>query len=292
MGGDGSGSGPYGDRVRLANLDGRATIVTGAGAIDVERGSNGRFGPDLTSAYERWAELVSTEWDIGTAQPLADPLPADRLGPPSPHPRQVFAIGLNYRDHVEETGSQLPPEPAVFTKFQSSLAGPFATVTLPSANVDWEVELVVVIGRGGRGISEEDAWAVVAGVTVGQDLSERVVQRAAGTHFSLGKSFPGFAPTGPWLVTPDELDDPDDLRLTCSVDGEVRQDGRTSGMVFGVPTLIAKLSAVVTLWPGDIIFTGTPAGVGMGRRPPLFLSAGQVLESTIEGIGTIRNQLV
>jgi len=276
--------------MRLANLDGRATLLTGAGALDVERGSNGQFGPDLPLIYERWHEFVTAEWDLARAEPLADP-PGSRLGPPSPAPRQVFAIGLNYRDHVAETGAELPAEPAVFTKFQSSLAGPYGEVTLPSANVDWEVELVVVIGSGGRSIAKESAWAAVAGLTVGQDLSERVVQRAAGSHFSLGKSFPGFAPTGPWLVTPDELEDPDDLALSCSVDGQIRQNSRTSNLVFDVPTLVAKLSAVLTLWPGDIIFTGTPSGVGMARRPPMFLRPGEVLESTIEGIGTIKQIL-
>jgi 2,4-didehydro-3-deoxy-L-rhamnonate hydrolase len=278
--------------MRLANLDGRATLLTGAGALDVERGSRGALGPDLPALYERWDAFLSTEWDLGGAEALDDPVPESRLGPPSPAPRQVFAIGLNYRDHVAETGAQLPPEPAVFTKFQSSLAAPFAEVRLPSGNVDWEVELVVVIGTGGRSLDAESAWGSVAGLTIGQDLSERVVQRAAGSHFSLGKSFPGFAPTGPWLVTPDEFDHPGDLGLSCSVDGEVRQDGRTSNLVFDVPTLIAKLSAVVALLPGDIIFTGTPAGVGMARRPPRFLQPGQVLESNIEGIGTIRQRLI
>lgn len=278
--------------MRVANLDGRATLLTGAGAVDVERGSGGAFGPELPALYERWAEFLRTEWELGAAEPSSDAVAESLLGPPSPAPRQVFAIGLNYRDHVAETGAELPAEPAVFTKFQTSLAGPFGEVRLPSGAVDWEVELVVVIGAGGRSIPPESAWASVAGLTVGQDLSERVVQRAAGSHFSLGKSFPGFAPTGPWLVTPDELEDPDDLGLTCSVDGEVRQDGRTSNLVFDVPTLIARLSAVVTLLPGDIIFTGTPAGVGMARHPPLFLQPGQVLESTIEGVGTIRQRLV
>lgn len=276
--------------MRLANLDGRATLLTGAGALDVERGSQGRLGPELPIVYERWDEFITTEWDLAQAQPLEEPADA-RLGPPSPAPRQVFAVGLNYRDHAAETGAELPAEPAVFTKFQSSLAGPYGEVSLPSANVDWEVELVVVIGAGGHSIPRQSAWAAVAGLTVGQDLSERVVQRAAGSHFSLGKSFPGFAPTGPWLVTPDEFENPDDLALSCSVDGEVRQDSRTSNLVFDVATLVTKLSAVVTLWPGDIIFTGTPAGVGMGRRPPLFLRPGQVVESTIEGIGTIRQVL-
>jgi 2,4-diketo-3-deoxy-L-fuconate hydrolase len=277
--------------MRLANLGGRATIVTHGVGVDLETASGGRFGPELPEVYQRWDELSGCDLAAAVESTSARPMPEASLGPPSPSPRQVFAIGLNYRDHVQETGSQLPPEPAVFTKFPSALTGPYAEVELPSENVDWEVELVVVVGAGGRRIPRRDAWSRMAGVTVGQDISERVVQRAAGSHFSLGKSFPGFAPTGPWLVTVDELADPDDLALRCTVDGEVRQDGRTRDMVFDVPTLVAKLSAVVTLWPGDIIFTGTPAGVGMGRQPPVYLRPGEILESSIEGIGTIRNRL-
>src|SRR5690606_17766479 len=136
-----------------------------------------------------------------------------------------------------------------------------------------------------------DGWAHVAGLTVGQDISDRDVQMRAGAQFSLGKSFRGYGPVGPVVVTPDELADPDDLGLRCTVDGEVVQDGRTSDMVFTVPRLVAELSAVVPLLPGDVIFTGTPAGVGWGHEPPRFLRPGQVLESTIEGIGTMRNEI-
>lgn len=274
--------------MRLANLDGRATVVTDSGGIDVEEASKGRFPSSLAAAYESWAELSRHDWTGCEVRPLDE----SRLGPPSPAPRQVFVIGLNYRDHVAETGSKLPSAPAVFTKFPSCLAGPYDEVRLPSENVDWEVELVLVVGRETHQVSEAGAWDSLAGVTVGQDLSERVVQHASGGHFSLGKSYPRFGPTGPWLVTPDELPDREDLRLSCSVDGEVRQDGRTSDMVFSPSRLVADLSAVVTLWPGDLIFTGTPAGVGFARRPPLYLAPGQVLETTIEGIGTMRNRLI
>lgn len=273
--------------MRLANLDGRATILTASGGIDVEEASQGRLPPSLPALYEVWADLVRHDFSGAESRPVDQ----SRLGAPSPAPRQVFAIGLNYRDHVEETGSRLPAAPAVFTKFPSCLTGPFAEIRLPSGHVDWEVELVLVVGREAHGVSEADAWDVLAGVTVGQDLSERVVQHASGGHFSLGKSYPGFGPTGPWLVTPDELPNRDDLRLSCSVDGETRQDGRTADMVFDSPRLVAELSSAVTLWPGDLIFTGTPAGVGFGRQPPLYLRPGQVLETTIEGIGTMRNRL-
>jgi 2-keto-4-pentenoate hydratase/2-oxohepta-3-ene-1,7-dioic acid hydratase in catechol pathway len=158
--------------------------------------------------------------------------------------------------------------------------------------VDWEVELVAVIGVRAHRVAEDAAWPHVAGLTVGQDLSERVVQWGAGGQFSLGKSFPGFGPMGPWLVTADELADPDDLALECAVNGEVMQKSRTSDMVFGVARLIAELSAILPLLPGDVIFTGTPAGIGATRKPPRFLQPGDVLTSTIEGIGTLRNRCV
>jgi 2,4-didehydro-3-deoxy-L-rhamnonate hydrolase len=183
--------------------------------------------------------------------------------------------------------------PPVFTKFRSCLAGPSAVIELPSDRVDWEVELVAVIGRPAERVPEEKAWSYVAGVMVGQDLSERTVQLAGPVpQFSLGKSFPGFGPIGPWLVTPDELPDRDDLRLRCSVDGRVLQDGRTRDMIFSVPELVARISAVCPMLPGDLIFTGTPSGVGMGRQPQEFLRPGTTLVSTIEGLGELRNALV
>jgi 2-keto-4-pentenoate hydratase/2-oxohepta-3-ene-1,7-dioic acid hydratase in catechol pathway len=182
---------------------------------------------------------------------------------------------------------------ASLTKFRSSLVGPGATVELPSDQVDWEVELVVAIGRWSERVPEEKAWTHVAGLMVGQDLSERSVELTGpAPQFSLGKSYPGFGPTGPWLLTPDELASPDDLALSCEVDGVVMQESRTSQMIFSVPELIARISAVCPLMPGDLIFTGTPSGVGMGRRPQVFLTPGSVLTSTVEGIGRLRNTLV
>jgi len=239
--------------------------------------------------YDRWDDFVGFAATVTDATGDLDPA---SLGNPVPRPRQVFAIGLNYRTHAEESGMAIPEVPATFTKYPASLSGPFSDIPITGTSVDWEVELVVVIGRHCRDVARRDAWAHIAGATIGQDISDRQLQFAAGMQFSLGKSRTGFGPMGPWLVTPDELPDPDNLALGCSLDGEVVQDARTSDLIFDVPALVAELSAVLVLRPGDVVFTGTPAGVGMARQPARALAAGQVLESWIEGIGTIRNRCV
>lgn len=278
--------------MRLANLDGRLVVVTDDGrrAVDVEQASGGRFGPDPQAVYEQWDDF--RQWAAG-ADGLGDGLPFEvsDLGAPAPAPRQLLAIGLNFRAHAAESGLGTPTElPPVFTKFASSISGPVTTVRLPEGgHTDWEVELVAVIGKKAHRVAEADAWGYVAGLTVGQDISERVTQlRGPAAQFSLGKSFPGFAPMGPWLVTPDEFADPDDLELSSTINGEEVQRGRTRDMIFGVPALIAGLSEVVTLLPGDVVFTGTPSGVGMGRDPQRWLADGDVLVSRIEGIGELR----
>lgn len=276
--------------MKLANLGGRAVVVVEGGAIDVATASGGRFGPDVQAIYDDWDAFraAAAGFDPATATSYDE---AD-LGNPAPMPRQVFAIGLNYRSHAEESGMAIPAMPATFTKFPASLTGPFADVELAGATVDWEVELVAVIGTRADRVAEADGWSHIAGLTIGQDLSERTVQFAAGSQFSLGKSFRGFGPMGPWLVTTDDLANPDDLGLGCSIDGQVVQDARTSDLVHSVPKLVAELSAVLPLLPGDVLFTGTPAGVGFTASPARFLQAGEVLESWIEGIGTIRNRMV
>jgi 2-keto-4-pentenoate hydratase/2-oxohepta-3-ene-1,7-dioic acid hydratase in catechol pathway len=277
--------------MRVARVSGRLSVLVDGGAVDVESASGGRFPADPDEVMPQWDEL--REWAAGYGGGEGVPYTPGDLGAPLLRPAQVFGIGLNYRDHAAESGVTVPAAPAVFTKFRTCLTGPYDAVRLPSGQVDWEVELVVVIGRRAEQVGEEHAWSYVAGVTVGQDLSERSVQLAGPVpQFSLGKSFPGFGPFGPAIVTPDELADPDDLELACFLDDEVLQKGRTRDMVFSVPELVARLSAVCPLLPGDLIFTGTPPGVGMARRPPRFLTAGTTLVSTVENVGELRNLLV
>jgi 2,4-didehydro-3-deoxy-L-rhamnonate hydrolase len=275
--------------MKLANQDGRAVLVLEDSVADIDQASGGRFGPDPMHVYEDWPAFAAFAADVTTG---TAPLSEGDLRCPVPAPRQVFAIGLNYRSHAEESGMGLPSVPATFTKFPASLSGPFDDIEIVGGTVDWEVELVAVIGTRADRVDEADAWLHVAGLTVGQDISDRTLQFAAGSQFSLGKSRRGYGPMGPWLVTPDEVPDPDDLGLGCAVDGEPVQDARTSDLIFGVPRLVAELSAVLPLLPGDVLFTGTPAGIGATREPPRFLQPGQRLESWIEGIGTIRNRCV
>jgi 2,4-didehydro-3-deoxy-L-rhamnonate hydrolase len=273
--------------MKIANPAGRAALVLEDGIVDVAKASDGRFGPDLGAIYDEWDAFS----DFAATLPSATAsLTETELRCPVPTPRQVFGIGLNYRSHAEESGMAVPDVPATFTKFPASLAGPFDDIELVGDRVDWEVELVAVIGRHADHVDEADAWSHIAGLTVGQDISDRTLQFAAGSQFSLGKSRRGYGPMGPWVVTPDELGDPDDLALGCSVDGEIVQDARTSDLIFSVPQLVAELSAVLSLLPGDVIFTGTPAGVGFTRQPPRALRPGNVLETWIEGIGTLRNR--
>jgi 2,4-diketo-3-deoxy-L-fuconate hydrolase len=283
--------------MRIANLSGRLVVVTGEPGVetahDVEKNSSGRFGSQPQAVYEEWPAFVSwaaaAEWDGGS------PFDADDLGSPAPAPRQVIGIGLNYRDHAEESGFGVPAgEPPVFTKFPSCISGPRTTVTLPpGGHTDWEVELVAVIGRRAERVGIDEAPSYVAGYAVGQDISERVLQMASTPpQFSLGKSLPGFGPVGPWLVTLDELADPNNLELACDINGEGVQRGHTNAMIFSVPVLIAKLSAAMPLLPGDVIFTGTPAGVGLARTPPRWLADGDVLSSRIAGIGELRQRFV
>jgi len=277
--------------MRIGNVAGRPWIVTGAAeGIDVGAASGSRFAPDLTEVYDRWNEVM--DWAHSTTAPPRTFDPVD-LGPPSPAPRQVFAIGLNYLDHAREANMQVPPEPSTFTKFQSCLAGPDVEVVLPTVTVDWEAELVLVIGRTANRVGASEAWKHVAGLSVGQDLTDRHLQMlGVAPQFSLGKSFSRFGPFGPTVVTPDELANPDDLEIGARLNGEQVQKARTAQLAFPVDHLIERLSRVVTLYPGDVIFTGTPSGVGAVRTPPLYLKPGDELLSYVEGIGEIRQTFV
>ena len=276
--------------MRLGSVDGRAVLVSEDRALDVATES-GSLPTDMVALLERWDDLVA--WAPDADWSAAYDVTAERLGAPVPAPRQVFAIGLNYAPHAAESGFTPPEQPMVFTKFPSCIVGPIATVTLPPGNVDWEIEVVAVVGRGGFRIPREHAWDALAGLTVGQDLSERVAQMA-GTppQFSLAKSHPGFGPTGPVLVTADEFADRDDIGFECRLGDEVVQHGRTGQLIFPIDDLVARISAVCPLLPGDLIFTGTPAGVGNRRTPPRYLQPGEVLTSRVDGIGEIRQTFV
>jgi len=278
--------------VRIANVAGRLNLLgTDGRATDVETASDGRFGPDPQAVFEQWERF--REWAATASVNEGAPVDPATLQAVVPRPPQVMAVGLNYRDHALESGLDLPTEPMVFTKFASSLTGPSGRITLSPGNVDWEVELVAVIGTGGRNIAESDAWNHVAGLTLGQDISDRTAQFVSSPpQFNLGKSYAGFAPIGPHLVTVDEFGDPNDLEIGCRVNGETMQKTRTNDMVFSIPTLVAKLSAIVGLLPGDIIFTGTPSGVGVGQKPPRFLQPGDELTTWCSGIGELHHTFV
>jgi 2-keto-4-pentenoate hydratase/2-oxohepta-3-ene-1,7-dioic acid hydratase in catechol pathway len=223
-----------------------------------------------------------------------DPATATLLAP-VPDPRKIVCLGLNYRDHAAESGAEVPSEPVLFSKYPTALIGHGAEVVLPaeSNQVDYEAELVVVIGRGGRHIPRERAMEHVAGYAVGHDVSARDWQlHKPGKQWMAGKTFDTFAPVGPALVTTDEVADPNALGIRLRLNGQTMQDSNTREFVFRVDEVVAYLSKVFTLEPGDLIFTGTPPGVGMARKPPVWLKPGDVVEVEIDGLGTLRNTVV
>jgi 2,4-didehydro-3-deoxy-L-rhamnonate hydrolase len=277
---------------RLATVSGAAVLVDDNGNWhDLSRVSRGDLGTDPMAA------LADVHAVHAASARLEDSVPegsfdearsAGLAGPPVPRPVNCFAVGLNYRAHAAEANAELPTNPLVFTKFPSCLVGPDADIELNSTTADWEVELVVAIGPGGRAIPIGQAWDHVAGVTLGQDISDRTLQFAASpVHFDLGKSRDTYGPTGPVLVSTDLLADRDAVRLTCEVNGDTRQDDSTANLIFDVPFLVSYLSSILTLQPGDLIFTGTPEGVGMATGS--YLAPGDVVTSSAEGIGTLRN---
>ena len=274
----------------LANVGGRGALVDGDHYYDLEELADGALSPDPMAALtfpDLLAELAS---GLGGRQPTGL-LTGATLGPPVPRPRNSYGVGLNYRSHAEEASMEIPDVPLVFTKFPSCITGPFDEVRLRSDRCDYEGELVVVVGPGGADIDPADAWDHVVGLTIGQDVSDRQAQfMTQPPQFNLGKSFDTFGPIGPVVASPDCFDDPDDLTLTTHVNGEARQDDRTSNMVFPVADLVAFLSRITTLATGDIIFTGTPDGIGAAQG--LFLADGDVITTTIDGIGTMANACV
>ncbi len=277
--------------MRLANRGGRALLLSrdGARGVDLESASSGRFGPDPMLALANFAAL--REFAAGVELSGAPAVESASLGPCSPRPRAVFGIGLNYRDHAAEAGLPVPKEPLVFTKFPSCLVGPASDVILFGDRVDWEAELVVVIGRRAENVAEVRALEFVAGYCVGQDVSDRKLQFASQPpQFSLGKSRPTFGPIGPAIVSLDELATPLDLAISCDLDAERMQTSRTDQLIFGVPELIAYLSRHCELLPGDLIFTGTPGGVGSVRKR--YLKPGETIRTEIEGVGKLVNRCV
>ncbi|MCT7660718.1 fumarylacetoacetate hydrolase family protein [Mycobacterium deserti] len=276
--------------MRIANVDGRLKLLVGSGVVDVEKSSDARFSSDPQAIYEEWADFRA--W-AATVTEATEPFDPDKAGPPVPSPRQCFAIGLNYREHAAEAGEEAPDKPIVFTKFVSSFSGPVTEVELPPGTVDWEVEMVAVISKTARNVPAEAGWDYVAGLTVGQDLSERALQlHGNSAQWSLAKSLPGFSPLGATLVTPDELEDRDNLRIGCEIDQEIVQDSTTGLMIYPVPELVAYLSGLLTLYPGDVIFTGTPPGVGVARKPQRFLQVGEHLRSWVEHLGTLDQRFI
>lgn len=223
----------------------------------------------------------------------AELLDANKFEQPVQHPRQLPAIGFNYLDHMKEMDTPKPKRPNVFNKFVSSLAGPFNTIHLSSDTVDWESELIIVIGRGGRNISREDAEDAIAGYMVGQDISDRTMQSIDGpsTQFDLGKSFRNYSPVGPYITTIADTDDIISKKVTTKVNGEIMQQATVGQMIFDIQTLISYISGVIELYPGDLIFTGTPSGTGVGRDPQVFLKSGDVFASNIDGLGTIETKV-
>jgi len=246
--------------------------------------------PDICEAFFRggWLEKVSRVSEPGQKIEA-------RLASPVDRPSKIICLGKNYADHAKEGGFETPETPLIFCKTPNALSGPFDPIILPksSGQVDWEVELAVVIGQEGKRIKRKDAFDYVAGYTVMNDVSGREAQFSDSQWFR-GKSFDTFAPTGPFIVTADEIDASDvhSLRLTASVDGVIMQDGNTRDMIFDIPAIIENISEDITLIPGDIIATGTPAGVGIFRDPPVVLKPGNVVECRIEKIGSIINTVV
>jgi 2,4-didehydro-3-deoxy-L-rhamnonate hydrolase len=280
---------------RLANIDGRAALVNDADQwFDLQTLSGGSASSDPMVALTQPDVLHSLAAQMKTAEAsgsFTEVISAGLVYAPVPRPRNSFAIGLNYADHAAESTMELPENPLTFTKFPSCIVGPTANVELRSAFADYEAELVVVIGTGGRDIAEADAWNHVLGLTAGQDVSDRVLQFAAKPpHFDLGKSRDTYGPMGPVLVSTDLFADKNAIKVQCWVNGELRQDSTTASLIFTIPKLISYLSSVVTLQTGDVIFSGTPSGVGAARG--IFLVPGDIITTTIENIGTLTNHCI
>jgi 2-keto-4-pentenoate hydratase/2-oxohepta-3-ene-1,7-dioic acid hydratase in catechol pathway len=288
-------------RLVTFELDGRQHFgianddaVTSLSSLALAHGADASFftgiqrflceGERALDAARRLEQRAKRDWNEWL------PISKVHLSCPVLRPSKVVAIGLNYRDHAEEAKLTLPTEPLLFAKFPSSITGPFDPIVIPAANpdVDYEAELAVVIGSRAKGVKAKDAFAVVAGYMVLNDVSARTWQ-FGDKQWTRGKSCDTFCPAGPWLTTRDEISDPHQLRISAKIDRQTVQDSNTNNLIFGIPQLIEHITESITLEPGDIIATGTPVGVGVFRDPPLFLKSGDVVEVSVEGLGSIRN---
>jgi 2-keto-4-pentenoate hydratase/2-oxohepta-3-ene-1,7-dioic acid hydratase in catechol pathway len=264
------------------------SIKTGVIIDDVKYDTSG-FGEDYneqffeTDGLARLAKYVQDNKDS-----LAKISDEERLDSPVARPSKILCIGLNYADHAKETGATVPTEPVIFMKSSTSLSGPNDNIVIPrdSLKTDWEVELAIVIGKKASYVEEGDAMDYVAGYVLHNDVSERAFQLERGGTWDKGKGCDTFAPLGPFLATKDEIADPDNLRLWLKVNGQTMQDGTTANFIFKLPHVISYVSQFMTLLPGDVISTGTPAGVGMGFNPSIYLKPGDVIELGIDGLGT------
>jgi 2,4-didehydro-3-deoxy-L-rhamnonate hydrolase len=283
--------------MRFANLNGRGTLVLthhdgSDRAVDIERATNGTYSSDPMVYVDQAnhdalramaAGVLTTDW------PVVD---STQLGAPVPRPPKGLGVGLNYRSHAIESGRELPTEPHLFGKTNNCVCGPFDDVIAPVGRheIDFEAEVVIAFGRTCHGATEADAWGYLAGVMCGQDISDRGEQfRLPIKQFTIAKSYDTFGPTGPFLVTPDELVDRDALELTGVVSGEVMQHANTSDLIFTIPALVVWLTRFMTFGPGDLVWTGTPGGVGEARTPQRYLIDGDIIETTVAGVGTMRN---
>lgn len=253
------------------------------------------FGEDFNEVFFESKGLERLEAYLEVNEGKLDKIPeGSRIGSPVARPSKIVCIGLNYADHAKETGAPLPPEPVVFMKSTTALVGPYDNVVIPknSVKTDWEVELAFVIGKKASYVEEAEAMDYVAGYCLHNDVSEREFQLERNGTWDKGKGCDTFAPIGPFLATKDEISDPDNLRLWLNVNGVKMQDGNTKTFIFKIPFLVSYLSQFMTLLPGDIISTGTPAGVGLGFNPPVYLKPGDVIELGIDGLGTSTQKVV
>ena len=277
--------------MHIANVEGRGSLGIDGRIVDVELATAGEISSDPMELVELSKHPLLAEGQLnGEAREINE----SDLGPPVPRPGKIIAIAINYRSHAEEANKAIPTDPHVMVKFSTCITGPQDDVFIHDLEmVDYEVELVLAIGRRGIRIPRASAWDHIAGLTVGNDVSDRNEQfRPPIRQFSMAKSCDRFGPIGPVLVTPDDVPDRDVLEISLTVDGELRQHARTSDFIFPVPTLVEWLSRYVTLEVGDLIFTGTTGAVGDSMDPPTYLQDGQIVEASIEGIGTIRNRFI